>query len=228
MKATEAEREISIGIVDDENWEPDKDFLVQLTTNDMAQAALEGEDTQTRVTIIDNDNPGTLGFSQRNVIVRPRDEICSLEIERQDGSSGQVSCEIFVTSNNAALGGRPAVKGVDFLDMDNPRIEFKTGETQKTAHILMPKTSVVEADEKDKKTAGDGEEKDEPESAFFMVELTSPQPEGLRLSRKNICFVEIRPQSQATDKVLEEQRAEMVKHFLSGDSSNISWGYQFL
>lgn len=31
------------------------------------------------------------------------------------------------------------------------------------------------------------------ESAFFMVELKNPQPAGLRLSRKNICFVEIRP-----------------------------------
>lgn len=30
MKAVEKEREIGISIVDDENWEPDKDFFVEL------------------------------------------------------------------------------------------------------------------------------------------------------------------------------------------------------
>jgi len=40
-----------------------------------------------------------------------------------------------------------------------------------------------------------------------MVEIKNPEPEGLKLSRKNLCFVEIRPQNQATDKALEEQRA---------------------
>ena len=96
----------------------------------------------------------------------------------------------------------------------------------------MPKTSVIEADDAkkvDDKTPSDGgSEQDEDrgsESAFFMVELKNVMPEGLRLSRKNICFVEIRPQSQATDKVLEEQRNEMVKHFLQGDADNITWGY---
>jgi hypothetical protein len=34
------------------------------------------------VTVIDNDNPGTLGFVVRQQIVRPRDEICCIEIER--------------------------------------------------------------------------------------------------------------------------------------------------
>ena len=41
-------------IVDDNEWEPDEDFLVELydyTTGDR----LEGKDTQTRVTIIDDD-----------------------------------------------------------------------------------------------------------------------------------------------------------------------------
>jgi len=84
MKAVEQEREVAINIVDDENWEPDKDFQVRLcaaNTNDGA-AQLDGDDTQTKVTIIDNDNPGTLGFAERNMIVRPRDEICSVEVER--------------------------------------------------------------------------------------------------------------------------------------------------
>jgi len=42
------------------------------------------------------------------LIVRPRDEICSIVIERADGSSGMVSAEVLITSNGEALGGRPA------------------------------------------------------------------------------------------------------------------------
>jgi len=82
MKAVEQEREVGITIVDDENWEPDKDFYVRLCAADHGQVQLEGEDTETKVTIIDNDNPGTLGFAARNLIVRPRDEICAVELER--------------------------------------------------------------------------------------------------------------------------------------------------
>jgi len=143
MKAMEKEREISISIVDDENWEPDKDFFVELYSAD-ATSRIKGEDTSTTVTIIDNDNPGTLGFICRNMIVRPRDEICTVEIERADGSSGEVSAELYITANNEALGGRPAKKGIDWKDLEVPKITFKTGETRQSVHILMPSTSVKE------------------------------------------------------------------------------------
>ena len=46
-----------VGIKDDDNWEPDEDFFVQLydaNTNE----ELVGQDTKTRVTIIDDDKPG--------------------------------------------------------------------------------------------------------------------------------------------------------------------------
>lgn len=142
MKAVEKEREVTIKIVDDESWEPDKDFFVKLCTPDTVQ--LEGDDTCTKVTIIDNDNPGTLGFVERNMIVRPRDEIASIEIERQDGSSGEISAKLEISTNNEALGGRPAIHGVDWCDLENPVITFKNGETRQTVHILMPSTSVKE------------------------------------------------------------------------------------
>jgi len=80
----------------------------------------------------------------------------------------------------------------------------------------------------DKPSDGTEEEDLGAQSAFFMVEIKNPAPDGLKLSRKNVCFVEIRPQSQATDKAIEEQRAEMVKHFLQGDANEISWCYQFI
>lgn len=78
------------------------------------------------------------------MIVRPRDEICTIEVERQDGSSGEVSAEIVITANNEALGGRPAKKGIDWKELENPRITFKTGETRQVVHVMMPSTSVKE------------------------------------------------------------------------------------
>jgi len=85
MKHSESERKIRIPIVDDEEWEPDKDFFVSLCNSDTEQAQLPGEDTKTKVTIIDNDNPGQLGFAERTIIVRPDDKVCELKLERNEG-----------------------------------------------------------------------------------------------------------------------------------------------
>jgi len=62
-------------------------------------------------------------------------------------------------------------------------------------------------------------------SAFFMVELKNVTPAGVKLSKKNICFVEIRPKTQETDKEMTEKRNSMIKHFLQNDAETISWGY---
>ena len=130
FKASESFREIGITIEDDDNWEPDKDFEVLLCENDKQMKPLEGEDTITRVTIIDNDNPGTIGFAERNIICRPQDTELILEIERQDGSSGEVSVRVEVNTNSEALGGRAASRGVDWVDPRAPddKIVFKHGE----------------------------------------------------------------------------------------------------
>ena len=100
--------------------------------NDQDVKRLEGDDTLTTVTIIDNDNPGTVGFKERNVICRPQDQKLTLEVERQDGSSGDVSVRFEITTNSDALGGRPATKGIDWIDPIAPKdkLVFKNGETE--------------------------------------------------------------------------------------------------
>lgn len=55
------EQTVKIGIKDDENWEPDEDFYVELYDPE-TKNKLEGEDCRTRVTIIDDDRPGVLQF----------------------------------------------------------------------------------------------------------------------------------------------------------------------
>jgi len=53
----EAFQVVEVFINDDENWEPDEDFWVQLYNAETEQE-LRGADTKTRITIIDDDKPG--------------------------------------------------------------------------------------------------------------------------------------------------------------------------
>jgi len=63
MKANENERNIKIEIIDDPEWEPDEDFKIQLL-DEVSQERLDGVDTECKVTIIDEDKPGSLGFPE--------------------------------------------------------------------------------------------------------------------------------------------------------------------
>ena len=57
FKDGESTKFIEVKINDDDNWEPDEDFFVQLYDPNTREE-LEGQDTRTRVTIIDDDKPG--------------------------------------------------------------------------------------------------------------------------------------------------------------------------
>ena len=70
MDQNEVEKVFEIPIVDNEQWEPDLDFLVEIYDCETSkQERLIGDDTQCRVTILDEDIPGTLGFEMTDVRV---------------------------------------------------------------------------------------------------------------------------------------------------------------
>lgn len=66
-KRGDSEFKIKIPIIDDAEWEPDLDFFVELYDPN-TQQRLPGDDTRTRVTILDEDFPGTLGFENTEII----------------------------------------------------------------------------------------------------------------------------------------------------------------
>lgn len=82
---------IEIEIIDDDQWEPDEDFLVELYDPE-SKERLPGEDTQCRVTIIDDDEPGILAFDNPTIKVRPKDKFAVLKVMRSNGSDGVVKC----------------------------------------------------------------------------------------------------------------------------------------
>lgn len=83
--------EVKIGIHDDDDWEPDEDFFVELYDFTTEQR-LTGEDTRTRVTILDDDNPGMLVFREKKVFKHPAsDKQCIIDVDRIQGTDGSIS-----------------------------------------------------------------------------------------------------------------------------------------
>ena len=60
-------------IVDDDGWEPDEDFYVELYDKNTGER-LHGQDAVTRVTILDDDKPGMLVFEEKKAIRHPANE----------------------------------------------------------------------------------------------------------------------------------------------------------
>ena len=75
LKKRDTELKIQIPIVDDDEWEPDLDFFVELYDPNHINSdtgipdRLKGDDTRTKVTILDEDFPGSLGFEVTDVRV---------------------------------------------------------------------------------------------------------------------------------------------------------------
>jgi hypothetical protein len=54
-------KQVDVEIVDDDGWEPDEDFYVYLyDINNPDKEQLYGDNTKTKVTILDDDKPGVL------------------------------------------------------------------------------------------------------------------------------------------------------------------------
>lgn len=118
MKASETEKVIEIQIIEDANWEPDKEFYVTLNSPANGEQ-LPGDDTKCTVVILDDDRPGNIGFKDRFIKVRRKDEVVYVVLERLDGADGNISCKC-VTTIAASLGSKKnAVEGSDFVAFDD-------------------------------------------------------------------------------------------------------------
>jgi solute carrier family 8 (sodium/calcium exchanger) len=102
-----------IAIKDDEGWEPDEDFFVYLyDINDVEKKQLFGDNTRTKVTILDDDKPGIISFSKTDVRVKRSDKVAVLHVVRQEGSDGDAN--IVVQNTEVASCPYPAKEGIDF------------------------------------------------------------------------------------------------------------------
>jgi hypothetical protein len=107
-------------------------------------------------------------------------------LERIDGSDGIISCNCKTTVTNSVGGQKQAVEGSDFVAFEG-RVEFKHTETSARVKISMPDCNI--------KTDVDGDE----DVVTFALELSDPT-EGVKISKKNMCFIDIQPENTIADK----------------------------
>lgn len=66
------------------------------------------------------------------------------------------------------------------------------------------------------KTDADGDE----DVVTFALELTEPT-EGVKISKKNMCFIDIQPENTIAEKAEQLQKQQLMKYFM--DSKEIKW-----
>jgi len=132
FKQGERTQYIDVIINDDDNWEPDEDFFVQLLDPVTGQE-LKGDDCRTRVTIIDDDKPGQIAFEESKVIkALATEEVCEVVIVRKNGSDGKVTVDFETVQLDKS--DHTATPDVDYTSTKGTLV-FEQGETSKIISI---------------------------------------------------------------------------------------------
>ena len=127
MKMSENEATVDIRIHDDDEWNPDNDFYVELYDVN-TKKKLYGDDTQCKVTILDEDFPGTIQFGETDVRVSKGATEVEIDVERVDGSDGNIGCMISTEPLTIEPSPQSAQEFEDYLPM-HTKIQFKHSET---------------------------------------------------------------------------------------------------
>lgn len=126
FEAGETMKEIKIKIIDDNAYELDEDFYVDLSSpacEDGEKCTVKlGDLSMTTVTIIDDDEPGTLFMEKEEVtfIEGIDDSVMNVTVLRKNGSKGEIACK-FYTENDSAI------DPIDF-DATEGTLEFQNGQ----------------------------------------------------------------------------------------------------
>ena len=165
-------REIAIKIKDDDDWEPDEDFFVELYDADTKEP-LTGSDTRCRVTIIDDDKPGQICFEEKTTVkALASTATAAVVILRKNGSDGQVTVDYETQEIDSS--DRTATAGRDYEHVSGT-LTFQAGEIKKTIQIPIVPHEDPEA------------VRDE----TLGLRLTNVAPAGAKLTKKNMVFVNI-------------------------------------
>jgi hypothetical protein len=103
---------VQVRIIDDDGWEPDEDFFLEIYDG-VTGGRLHGEDTRTRVTILDDDKPGMLVFEEKKAVRHPATEReCIVTVNRVQGTDGRITVKYKTVPLGA--GDQQAKPDIDF------------------------------------------------------------------------------------------------------------------
>ena len=195
--------------MDNSDWQPDLDFFVELFDPDKpGQPRLFGDDTRCVVTILDEDLPGTLSFAETSLTISKGTDQVQLTLTRRDGSDGKISC-VVDTEPFQAAGEQNAVELVDYVPMHD-KVTFGHGENEKTITIRLV-TDDAQGDGKEGEEEQPGED-EEVLDRLFKVRIGHPDPAGVKISKKNVCFVTIHAGGGDSE---GEKQAKLIQFFMA-------------
>lgn len=201
---TEHEKEVSIDIVDDNEWEPDEDFYVELYDVN-TQKRLEGKDTETIVTIIDDDQPGQLGFFTAKLSCQPKNKVLRVKVVRKKGCDGIVKVRYQIKEADGKA--KHLAKPYEHFIPRTDTLIFEHGETEKEI-----KVDIIEiADE------------DPNRDDAFMIRLFDVEPQGAKITKKDSCIIHIVGSNELDHKVEDIEKVLDIMR----KSNEVTWAQQF-
>ena len=218
MKKREQEKIVEIKIHDNQEWQPDMDFYVDLYDTKTGDR-LFGDDTECKVTILDEDFPGKLGFEETEIVASRNQDKVDIIIKRFEGTDGKISC--MVRTEPLVPDKTNPQNAVEFEDYlpKHEKVEFNAGESEKIVPIYLVNERVPQVDATKKELGLEGEghsEGQESEDEFgpkFKIVLEKPEPEQVKISKKNCCTVELKNTENGTDTA--QEHAKMIQYFVS-------------
>eukprot|EP00347_Sterkiella_histriomuscorum_P006709 403351736 len=210
VKVSYIEYKLDVKIVDDEEYEPEEEFYIELFDPENNKRLI-GEDTITKIIIVDEAKDPIIGFKFTSVKVHPIERNVSLKVTRIGDANHKAS--VYYCTEEIKDNLNAAAEAEDFEPIRKAELEFDVGELEKQIDIKL-----VEKDEEEIEEEGEI-------YLVFKVRLLDPQPENIRLSLKDTCLVEITNQQNPDFKHYKE-----VTNLLSNQLEEITvrtWNEQF-
>jgi len=204
FKADETEKEISITIIDDNEWAPDKHFFVRLygaKAEENSGVEIKVNTATTQVIILNDDDPGSIGFQAKTFHAMDTKTKIEIPLVRKDGYDGNVLAFIKTTDGTAKA-------GEDFTALpEDHEVHFDDKIREGKVQIELLKN-------------GDNA------NSTFTVQITGVEPEGAKVGETNMCTVII-TNDENYKKLMEDVVAMMDDEMGKYGVGTSSWGEQF-
>lgn len=136
--ANESEKEVVIPIEDNNTVEPTETIELALT-NLQGENARFGTQTTANLTILDNDDPGNLGFAAAEYTVNENGGSIDVQVRRSGGTSGEISVDVILdTETPASAGTSLAVAGQDYTNRFGTPLTINFANGESVQNITIP------------------------------------------------------------------------------------------
>ncbi|XP_060062808.1 sodium/calcium exchanger 2-like [Ylistrum balloti] len=197
FKENEFQKSITIPIINDQQFENDVDFYIILKNPNNGSNI--GDPSVTRVTIVDDDEPGEFLFEQPHCYADLKSGKVSCRVVREHGFDGKVTME-YSTIDGTASGGKEIGSNVDYVHSEGV-LTFTHAETSKTIDINI--------------------KKDAKGSKNFIIAIKNPSL-GAKIGQRSATVCHINKES------VDDRIADVINAEAEEEEEDVSWGAQFV